>query len=189
MVIKMYDKIVELVGRDGTNLVGSQINKVVGAVRNIDKLQRKISKAQNFGLTRLEISYRFNKTFRHAYVTAHFHKEATNLLNEIVQKVLNDKGVLQNVYKHMSIYQLTHALSLIRFNLLVIGRAGVWLIVASTCHKSHFVGTMRSIKINQNEKHPLARLNEFVQRFSTPGSNISTYCLSDNDPSKLRFFM
>jgi len=60
MVIKMYDKIVELVGRDGTNLVGSQINKVVGAVRNIDKLQRKISKAQNFGLTRLEISYRFS---------------------------------------------------------------------------------------------------------------------------------
>jgi len=59
-VIKMYDKIVELVGRDGTNLVGSQINKVVGAVRNIDKLQRKITKAQNFGLTRLEISHRYS---------------------------------------------------------------------------------------------------------------------------------
>jgi len=44
-------------------------------------------------------------------MTAHFHKEATNLLNEIVEHVLNDKVVLQNVYKHMSIYQLTRALS------------------------------------------------------------------------------
>jgi len=96
-------------------------------------------------------------------VTAHFHKEATNLLNEIVELVLNDKVVLQNVYKHMSVFQLTRALSSIQFNLLVIGRAGVWLIVASTCHKSHFVGTMRSIKFNPNYGgNPLARLHEFV---------------------------
>jgi len=83
-------------------------------------------------------------------VTNRFHTDATNLLNEIGDLVLNDKIVLQNVYKHMSIYQLTHALSYVPSNLLVIGRAAVWLIVASTCHKGYFVGTMRSIKIKQN---------------------------------------
>jgi len=60
MVIKIYDKVLELAGRDGTNLVGSQINKVVGAVKSLNILNRKINKAQMFGLTRLEISFHFS---------------------------------------------------------------------------------------------------------------------------------
>jgi len=34
MLIKIYDKIVELVGREGTKPVGSRIGRVVGAVQN-----------------------------------------------------------------------------------------------------------------------------------------------------------
>jgi len=60
MKVKVYDKILELVGRDGARLVGSRVNQVVGAVRNSDMLQTKIRKAQKSGLTRLEISFCFS---------------------------------------------------------------------------------------------------------------------------------
>ncbi len=33
MVIKFYDKIINLVGKDGSKLVSSQINKVIGSVK------------------------------------------------------------------------------------------------------------------------------------------------------------
>jgi len=45
MKVKVYDKILELVGRDGRHLVGSRVNQVVGAVRNSDMVQKKIRKA------------------------------------------------------------------------------------------------------------------------------------------------
>jgi len=108
-----------------------------------------------------------------------FHHEASNLLNQIVANVLNDREVLRNVYKEIDIFQLTHALANIPNNLLVIGRVRVWLIVASTCHKHHFVGTMRKIKVKPSlcDKQSSAALHDFVYRFSTPGSTIFTYWL------------
>jgi len=112
-------------------------------------------------------------------MTGHFHSEATVLLNEIVNHVLNDQEVLKNVYKNIDLYQLTHALSNIPHNVLVIGRTTVWLILAKTCHKNHFVGTVRNIRLKPNlqDKLALTRLHDFVYRFATPGSTIATYWL------------
>jgi len=60
MVIKIYDKFVDLIGRDGNQPVGSRINKLIGSTKSLD-LQKKIRNTQAFGMTRLEISYRFSK--------------------------------------------------------------------------------------------------------------------------------
>jgi len=120
-------------------------------------------------------------------MTGNFYSKATNLLSKIFNHVLNDLEVLEKVYKRIDISRLTSVLSNTNYpdiphNLLVIGQTRVWLIVARTCHKHHFVGTVRKImqKPNLQDKLPLTRLHEFVCRFATPGSKIFAYCLSSD---------
>lgn len=174
MTIKVYDKFLELVGRDGTQMVGSRIRKVIGAQEEPDALLSKIRNTQTSGMTRLEISYRFskntNQTFGLPCMISSFYSKAKVLLNEIVSHVLNDLEVLKNVYKRINIQRLTNVLSNLNYksiphNFLVIGQTTVWLIVASTCHKKHFVGTVRKIMLKPNLRNELSltRLHEFIK--------------------------
>jgi hypothetical protein len=42
MVVKIYDKIADLVAREGTHPIGSRINEVIGCKRKLDKFNRRL---------------------------------------------------------------------------------------------------------------------------------------------------
>ena len=54
--VKIYDKIMDLVGRDGAAVVGSRIAKIVGCQSTLNAFDKSVSRARWVGMTRLEIS-------------------------------------------------------------------------------------------------------------------------------------
>jgi len=56
IAIKVYDKILDLIGREGVKAVSSRLNIVMGAKHSIGHLEHLIKKAKDQGLSRLEIS-------------------------------------------------------------------------------------------------------------------------------------
>ena len=56
LVIKIYDKMLDLVARDGGNIVGSKMNKILGAKRELSLFEKRIRLAQYDGMTRVEVS-------------------------------------------------------------------------------------------------------------------------------------
>lgn len=56
MTVKVYDKILDLVGREHQYSIGSRINEVIGSKRLLNPLNRRVCQAQDNGVTRLEVS-------------------------------------------------------------------------------------------------------------------------------------
>ena len=56
--IKMYDKMLDLLSREGIRQVGSRISDIVCSRDKLSVFDRRVSKAQFIGMTRLEISIR-----------------------------------------------------------------------------------------------------------------------------------
>ena len=54
--IKIYDKILDLIGRDGIQRIGSRCNRVLGAKREYNSMVRRAKECQWTGMTRLELS-------------------------------------------------------------------------------------------------------------------------------------
>ena len=54
--VKVYDKVLDLLGREGIDLVGSRAREVVGANSFLTLMNLKLKAAKDAGLTRLEIS-------------------------------------------------------------------------------------------------------------------------------------
>ena len=54
--IKIYDKTLDLISRDGRQMVGSRIPEILGCKGYTDPLKKRVCDAQNSGLTRLEVS-------------------------------------------------------------------------------------------------------------------------------------
>ena len=54
--IKVYDKVLELISRNGKNLVGSKCATIVGSKKKVNCFSRKLQACSNTGMTRLEMS-------------------------------------------------------------------------------------------------------------------------------------
>ncbi len=89
MNIKLYEKVLELIGRDGFKLVGSKIKEIVGSKRSVGKFENRFKKASNFGVTRLEISFMFSNlpeySFNQPSMKTLFGPNASNFIHEIIE--------------------------------------------------------------------------------------------------------
>ena len=56
LVVKVYDKVLDLIARDGINLVGSRISTILGSSRQLGLFEKRLRKAQATGMTRIEVS-------------------------------------------------------------------------------------------------------------------------------------
>ena len=56
LVVKLYDKLLDLIARDGSHIVGSRINTILGSKQQLSTFDSRIRKAQLFGMMRIEIS-------------------------------------------------------------------------------------------------------------------------------------
>ena len=54
--VKVYDKMIDLVAREGTHEISSRIANIVGSKHTMDSFDRKLQLAKDFGMTRLEVS-------------------------------------------------------------------------------------------------------------------------------------
>ena len=56
LFVKAYDKLIDLIAREGSFMVGSRASVILGSKHHLGKFEKKITKVQHNGLTRLEIS-------------------------------------------------------------------------------------------------------------------------------------
>ena len=56
LVVKFYDKLLDLIARDGTHLVGSRIATILGCKQQLTLFDKRIRKLQHAGMTRVEVS-------------------------------------------------------------------------------------------------------------------------------------
>ena len=61
LIVKIYDKMLDLVGREGCTFIGTNLPKLIGSTNHIDAFQQKLRKAKLKGMTRLEVSFNFNE--------------------------------------------------------------------------------------------------------------------------------
>ena len=54
--IKVYDKTLDLIGRDGMQMVGSKLSHILGCKGQCNAFIKRVCQAQHSGLTRLEMS-------------------------------------------------------------------------------------------------------------------------------------
>ena len=60
MTVKFYDKILDLIGREGCLPVGSRLSKVLGSKNYVDPMRKVYKGAQTKGITRVEVSVHIN---------------------------------------------------------------------------------------------------------------------------------
>ena len=90
--IKIYDKTLDLISRDGRQMVGSRIADILGCKGHNNTFMKRVCDAQNSGLTRLEVSIcksalqKFNPW--QSSVKTLWHKKTQATLDLIVEEVL-----------------------------------------------------------------------------------------------------
>ena len=168
-------------------MVGSRLSYILGCKGQCNSFIKRVCQAQSSGLTRLEISICRSalQKFPPWYpgVKTLWHKKTQALLDEIVEEVLQNKTVLQNVYKNLSLPHLLGELGQCSPNLLLIGRENSWLVNARTSHKSNFVGTRQVVGLasKAHNAYKMKKLEMLALRYASPGSTIKVFMLHSKD--------
>ena len=146
--IKFYDKMIDLIGREATLLVGSRVSSIVGSCHSKDAFNERLRQTQRTGLTRLEVSIypdaekRYDPTL--PGVKTNWHAKMQSAINELAADVLNNARVVSQTYRRLSVPKLLAWLGRCEVNVLAIGRRHSWIICARTPDRNHFVGTRLS---------------------------------------------
>ena len=186
--IKVYDKILDLVSRDGSQIVGSKVKAIVGSKKHLSSFNRKIQRAEGTGLTRLELSihedaltkYKMNEPS----VKTKFFKRLAACMRHLTDAFLNEEEVLAQAYFKIPINILLHLLAQTPVNVLAIGKKECWIVNASTPHPRHFVGTRCATTLYEHptELRNWDRLKEFVAKFASQGARVDVYWLHQGRP-------
>ena len=139
MNIKLYDKTLDMIGRDGFQKVGSRLDQVLGAKRELNAFIKRVCEAKRTGLTRLEVSiypgaFGLHKNILH-HMRALWHQRVLAFLTLIEEGVLKGERTMPRLYRKLSIPDLVGRLRCCEVNLLLIGRQNSWLVNAKTSHK------------------------------------------------------
>ena len=136
--IKYYDKVVDLVAREATHLVGSRTAEIVGSKRALSTFNERLARAKDHGLTRIEISFMLPALRKYPIwapsVKTVWHRRVVVVLKHLVTEVINDSNILPQIYRRMSLSKLMLCLARTEHNLLVIGTSNSWLVTARTAH-------------------------------------------------------
>ena len=95
--IKIYDKIIDLIAREGYAIVGSRVSDILRSKRSLTLFNKQIRIARFFGMTRLAISIcpaSFQKLQpTKASVKTQWHSKVQLFMDELVASVLNKEVV------------------------------------------------------------------------------------------------
>ena len=137
--LKLYDKIMDLVGRDGIQKVGSRMNKVLGSVRGQDQFIKRVLAAETTGLTRVEISmcsgaFKKYNPFQPSVKTK-WHEKMENFMRKLESKVLNNEETLVQTYRRLDVTHLVARLACLKETLMIIGNSHSWIVNAVGVHR------------------------------------------------------
>ena len=108
--IKFYDKMLDLIGRDGIQKVGTRLDHILGSHGQYNTFIKRVCQAQHSGMTRLEISICHSalQKFKpwQSSVKTLWHEKTQAALTTIVEDVLNNKNVIKQVYRRLSLPHL-----------------------------------------------------------------------------------
>ena len=151
LTIKVYDKVIDLISRNGSQTVGSRVNAIVGAKFKLSEFNQRVCKAQSTGMTRLELSIHNVALQRYEITQPSFktvwHKRIIAGMEALTERFLNDEDTIFYCYRNIAIPTLLSSLSRASINILAIGKKECWIINARTPHPRHFVGTPCSVSI------------------------------------------
>jgi hypothetical protein len=103
MNIKLYNKLIETVGRTSFFQVGSELREVIGSCLHIDDFNKKFRKTRDCGLTRVEVSVFFKQTSPYQFnlpcMKSLLKQNILTLLSKLTKQVLNDPMILPAVYR------------------------------------------------------------------------------------------
>ena len=92
--VKFYDKILDLISREGCHQVGSRTHEVLGSKRQLNVFNKRIGQARNTGMTRLELSICLEALREYSpwetSVKTLWHSKVQSALDLIVNLVMND---------------------------------------------------------------------------------------------------
>ncbi len=87
--IKVYGKLSELIGRDGSKLFGSKIKEIVGCKRQVCKHDQKFRIAKDNGMTRLEISFNFDTFTGYSFNQPSVKNQFQHYVSNLIEKLTN----------------------------------------------------------------------------------------------------
>ena len=152
--VKVYDKTLDLMGREGCKTVGSRFPVILGSKRARGDMERRAWKAQSTGMTRVELSLHVDghngchwdwEDMVHAW-----HEKMPRVLDVIADGVLNHETVLGGCFEKLSMHALLSQFGQVAPNFLVIGTERSWLVNCSTSHANFFVGTESRVCLRKN---------------------------------------
>lgn len=187
LVVKIYDKLLDLLAREGSHLVGSRVATILGSKWQLSLLEKRVRRAQHTGMTRLEVSICPAALVKYAphqpSVKTKWHSKMQAAMDLLVHDVLNNKEVIQLVYRKLSLPTLLGLLGHCSNNLMVIGTRNTWMINARTCHRRHFIGTKQVINMDfkKGKLYLLKKLKTFALRYAASGSIVKVFSLHQHN--------
>ena len=123
--VKFYEKIIDLISREGSLPVGSRVSKIIGTTPIKDALHHKVRESLRTGLTRVEVSVctaAFTKYDPKSMLAgASGCKKMQTFIDQLISNVLNHKSTLSLAYRKMDVPRLLTALSDSKHNILAVG--------------------------------------------------------------------
>ena len=181
--VKVYDKTLDLMGREGCKTVGSRFPVILGSKRARGAMERRVWKAQSAAMTRIELSLHLDSRSGCDWdlddMINAWHEKIPGVLDLIADGVLNHETVLRGCYEKLSLHALLGQLGKVAPNFLVIGTERSWLVNCRTGHANFFVGTESKVCLRKNihSKQTWARIEQLVKRYAFPGAKVFIFYL------------
>ena len=181
--LKVYEKVLDIISRNGRYLVGSKLPKLLNSNKNDSGVVKRIVQAMNEGVTRLELSLNFDlspgtsawRTFR----CFAFYDKVARFFKYLSDNFLNNTEIRERVHHSLNVSMLLKEIAHVKTNALVIGRYESWLILASTACPGHAIGTSRTARIRGTFRHKksMESIKNLILRFACPGATIKVWYL------------
>ena len=143
--IKFYEKIIDLISREGSLPVGSRIAKIVGATPNKDGIHRRVRESLRTGLTRVEVSVcatAFTKyDSRNMLAGKSGCRKIQTFIDKLIANCLNHKSTVSRIYRKLDVPLLLTTLSDSKHNILAVGQGQSWMLNARSVDFQHVIGT------------------------------------------------
>ena len=125
MIVKFYDKLLDLVAREGTHQVGSRMATVLGSSHKLSVFNKRLSSSQYTGLSRLEVSISEEALMKFRIwqpsVKTLWHRKIGTALKLILDHVFNNEQVLKQCYRRLSVPHLLGHIGRCKKNILAVG--------------------------------------------------------------------
>ena len=145
LVIKIYNKTLELISRDASFTVGSKVNLILGSKQQLNMFDKRLNQTQCTGMARLEISIcdeAISKYEPHKKPNCTvFYPRVKAAFAKLIDEVLNHDYIVHQTYRKLSVPTLLGLIGQSKVNLLLIGNANSYMVNARTAHPNHYIGT------------------------------------------------